>query len=125
MSRKIEWNTEIDKFIKDNYKSKTDGEIGRMLGYKRSAISSRRTQLGLTKHLHSHRPPMEFEELELYNLRLNKLKQSIKINDNVEIRDNGVRKVVEKYPNFIVCIVNGFKESILYTDIKRIVKNTV
>lgn len=123
MSRKVEWTPQIDKVIRDNYMTKTDGEIGRMLGYKRSTINSRRMQLGLMKHLHSHRPPMEFEELESYNLRLNKLKQSIRINDQVEIRGNGVRKVVEKYPNFVVCIVNGFKESILYTDIKRIVKN--
>lgn len=122
MSRKINWTPEMDKFIRDNYKSKTDREIGRMLGYKRATIYSRREQLGLTKHIHSHCPQMErLEELELYNSRLNKLKQSIKINDRVEVAGNGIRKVVEKYPNFIVCVVNGFKESILYTDIKRIV----
>ena len=126
MGRKINWTPELDKFIRDNYKTKTDGEIGRMLGYKRSTINSRREQLGLTKHIHSHCPQIkEFNELESYNLRLKKLKQSIRINDQVEVAGSGIRKVVEKYPNFIVCIVNGFKESILYTDIKRIVKNTV
>ena len=122
MSRKINWTPEIDKFIRDNYKSKTDREIGRMLGYKKATINSRRVQLGLTKHIHSHCPEMEkLNELENYNLRLNKLKRSIRINDCVEVAGSGIRKVVEKYPNFIVCIVNGFRESVLYIDIKRII----
>lgn len=122
MGRKIDWTPEIDKFIRDNYKSKTDREIGKMLGYKSCTIRSRRERLGLTKHIHSDCLQMEkLEGLELYNVRLNKLKQSIRINDQVEVAGSGIRRVVEKYPNFVVCMVNGFKESVLYTDIKRIV----
>ncbi len=117
MSRKINWTPEIDKFIRDNYKSKTDREIAKILGYKESSIVVRRSRLGLEKGSKIE----GLRELENYNLRLKKLKQSIKINDQVEVEGGCIRKVVEKYPNFIVCVVNGFKESILYTDIKRIV----
>ena len=118
MSRKINWTPEIDKFIRDNYKSKNDREIAKILGYKESSIVVRRSRLGLEKGSKIE----GLRELENYNLRLKKLKQSIKINDQVEVEGGCIRKVVEKYPNFIVCVVNGFKESILYTDIKRIVE---
>lgn len=121
MNRKLNWTPEIDKFIRDNYMYKTDIEIAEALGYKVSSVVMRRNQLGLDKRVQTE----DFKELERYNLRLNKLKQSIKINDQVEIRGSGIRKVIEKYPNFVVCITSGFRESVLYTDIKRIVKNTV
>ncbi len=117
MSRKLNWTPEIDQFIRDNYKHKTDGEIAKILGYKESAVVMRRNHLGLKKVDRIE----GLRELENYNLRLKKLKQSIKINDQVEVIGNDIRKVVEKYPNFVVCIVNGFREAVLYIDIKRIV----
>lgn len=126
MSRKINWTPEMDKFIRDNCRDKTDAEIGRILGCKTRTINKRRLQLGIVKYEHSHYVQTEdFHELESYNLRLKKLKQSIKIDDQVEIIDSSIRKVAEKYPNFVVCMVNGFRESVLYIDIKRIIKNPV
>ncbi len=66
MSRKINWTPEIDKFIRDNYKSKTDREIAKILGYKESSIVVRRSRLGLEKGSKIE----GLRELENYNLRL-------------------------------------------------------
>lgn len=67
----------------------------------------------------------KYKRLEAYNARLFSIRKKIKIGDKIEIVSRGNSEVVEKYPNFVVCIVNGFREAILYTEIKRIVKNTV
>ena len=89
--------------------------------YEKANVSSKRFRnVADNKHIEE-----EYKRLYEYNDRLLRLKKEIKIGDEVNIASRGNVKVVEKYPNFIVCIVNSFKESILYTDIKRIVKNTV
>lgn len=64
----------------------------------------------------------KYKKLEMYNRRLNKLKHEIKVGDRLDVKANGSKTVLEKYPNFIICLTDGFKEAIQYTEIKKILK---
>ena len=64
----------------------------------------------------------KYKELELYNTRLNAIKQKVKVGDRIDIMASGSKTVVEKYPHFVICLVDGFKEAIQYSDIKKILK---
>lgn len=61
-------------------------------------------------------------KLDAYNARLFRLRKEIKVGDKVYIVSRGSSKVIEKYPNFVICVIGGFKEAIQYTEIKRILK---
>lgn len=62
------------------------------------------------------------KRLDAYNARLFRLRKEIKVGDKVDIVSRGSNKVIEKYPNFVICLIGGFKEAIQYTEIKRILK---
>lgn len=62
----------------------------------------------------------KFKELELYNARLNAIKHKVKVGDRIDVMASGSKTVLEKYPNFVICLTDGFKEAIPYTDIKKV-----
>lgn len=64
----------------------------------------------------------KYKKLEMYNKRLNKLKHEIKVGDGIDVIASGSKTVLEKYPNFVICLTDGFKEAIQYTEIKKILK---
>ena len=62
----------------------------------------------------------KYKELELYNARLNAIKHKVKVGDKIDVMASGSKTVLEKYPNFVICLTHGFKEAIPYTDIKKV-----
>lgn len=64
----------------------------------------------------------KYKKLEAYNKRLNKLKHEIKVGNRIDVKASGSKTVLEKYPNFVICLTDGFKEAIQYTEIKKILK---
>lgn len=64
----------------------------------------------------------KYKKIEMYNKRINKLKHEIKVGDRIDVKASGSKTVLEKYPNFVICLTDGFKEAIQYTDIKRVLK---
>lgn len=64
----------------------------------------------------------KYKELELYNSKLNMIKHTVKVGDRIDVMASGSKTVLEKYPNFVICITNGFKEAIQYTEIKKILQ---
>lgn len=179
---KIHWTKEMEKVISDNWKTKTDKELGDIFGVSKQSVEKKRIRMGLNKqkekevsteainyavelvksgktyveaaketslkfniniststvnrhcektNVSSSRPRTtitnkdcidKYERLEAYNDRLTRLKKSINVGDKIDIASRGSSKVVEKYPNFVVCIIGGFREAIQYTEIKSILK---
>lgn len=63
----------------------------------------------------------KYKELEVYNARLNAIKNKVQVGDKILV--NGRSKaVVEKYPSFVICLTRGFREAIQYTDIRKIIQ---
>lgn len=66
----------------------------------------------------------KYKKLEIYNRRLKKLKNEIRVGDRIDVIASGSKTVLEKYPNFVICLNDGFKEAIQYMEIKRVLKQS-
>lgn len=64
----------------------------------------------------------KYKELELYNARLNAIKQKVRVGDKILVMSGRSKTVIEKYPSFVICITRGFREAIQYTEIRKIVQ---
>lgn len=65
----------------------------------------------------------KYRELELYNARLSIIKHTVKVGDRIDVMGSGSKTVLEKYPNFVICLNGRFKEAIPYTDIKKVLES--
>lgn len=65
----------------------------------------------------------KYEKLEMYNRKINTLKTEIKIGDRIDVMGSGSKTILEKYPNFVICLNGRFKEAIPYTDIKEVLES--
>lgn len=178
---RVHWTSEMEQFIRDNYKNMMDKEIADVLKISTSNVKNKRNKMGLSKGkevpkdiinygveavkggmtykaaaeycykkfgvkfnistLINHcevagvtspkamndsnivsRDLARYIQLKKYNIRLNAIKNNVKVGDKILTRSGRVKIVVQKYPSFVVCMNRSSKESIQYTQIKGIVR---
>lgn len=176
--KKVDWTSEMEQFIRDNYEKMLDREIAEVLKISRSHVKNKRTKMGLlkekeipinvmsyavesvrdgmtysaaAKHCHEKfgikfnlstltahckkagvvspkanneftlisQDALKYKELELYNARLNAIKNKVQVGDKILVNGRS-KEVVEKYPNFVICMTRGFRDAIQYTEIKKV-----
>lgn len=180
-SNKIIWTEEMEQFIRDNYKTMNDIELGKVLFVSEHSIIKKRRTMKINR-AEKRRIPEEvvkyaidlvrngesypsaankcsvkfntkintstiankceeagvysknsnknfmasrgiedkYKGLEKYNTWLNNLKNKIQVGDKIDVIQSGAKIVIAKYPNFVMCINSGIRETIPYTDIKKI-----